>query len=852
MANLLVLLWSLALGCLFSLTDAVLVNEIGKNDFALQLVGRVQQMHIDHSTTSVYVLSDRHFLASLGLENGEIKWRQLVSPETSVFVNEGANLLMTLERDSLIASLWNSKTGSLLLQKQVDCGTNVVPTSTGFACINQDMHSVAVFSKQNSTFSVKNIDTPTEIIGVGVDGDDIWTVSLEEDDVHALPLGQSAVHSKSLLANVPASKHEKGSDLKIHLLWQGLVIWSKENTVYAQQPIIESEPVKLFDGAWKSLRLCVHDNVRASVDVYLSDENDSAVFLSVSVDEQGRPIVINTSVLPVGKLTSYTFTENGRYSVHVLEDGTLEAFAGDKQLWNREESMAYVADSFMVGLPERDELSKLVQQEESHSFPFFSRLMRHLKALPQLSLTKIMEPKGQSDAFDSILIIASTTGNLFALDTRQNQKSYISWKKVLAPYPSNVRSWLLNPATRDYDVAVVAFVAEYPNETIYFELNAFTGDILFQERLPYTPEDYFVIENTNNDTRSVTVAAVNNAAIVITNKGLEANRSLSDTVFTRTRDHIVSGLVLQPDLTFIEKWRFPFTEDEQVLKVVKRNPKEMIPSVARVLHNRNVIYKYLDPNMITVFTKRSNTLHIYVLNAVSGALLYSTKHTNLPESINLQAVMSENWLLYSFWSDVPNLSTKVVSAEFFESDKPNEKLPLDNYVSGDVNAYVPYVVTQSYIMPKDIISMGLTNTAQGITSRDVLLGLSTQQLAMLAQPYFNPRRPLLPPKAKNKDSTLIPYEPVLPMEDQTVLSYNLRVYNLTQISSHPSVYESTTLVFACGHDIFYTKVAPSLPFDMLSTAFDKRQLLLTTFAIFLGVIFTRPMVRLKLLKQKWY
>ena len=63
--------------------------------------------------------------------------------------------------------------------------------------------------------------------------------------------------------------------------------------------------------------------------------------------------------------------------------------------------------------------------------------------------------------------------------------------------------------------------------------------------------------------------------------------------------------------------------------------------------------------------------------------------------------------------------------------------------------------------------------------------------------------------------------------------------------------ESTSLVFASGLDLFWTRVAPSGSFDVLSEGFSKVQLLATILALAIGLAIMRPIVRRKILKQRW-
>jgi ER membrane protein complex subunit 1 len=84
------------------------------------------------------------------------------------------------------------------------------------------------------------------------------------------------------------------------------------------------------------------------------------------------------------------------------------------------------------------------------------------------------------------------------------------------------------------------------------------------------------------------------------------------------------------------------------------------------------------------------------------------------------------------------------------------------------------------------------------------------------------------------------------------VSFPCKVVHIEQILSAPSLLESTSLVFAYGLDLFFTRVAPSKTFDVLNEDFNKAQLILTVTGLAVAIAVTKPMVRRKRLREKWY
>lgn len=71
------------------------------------------------------------------------------------------------------------------------------------------------------------------------------------------------------------------------------------------------------------------------------------------------------------------------------------------------------------------------------------------------------------------------------------------------------------------------------------------------------------------------------------------------------------------------------------------------------------------------------------------------------------------------------------------------------------------------------------------------------------------------------------------------------------MAASAAVLESTSLVFGTGLDMFWTRVAPSGEFDVLSDGFSRGQLLATIMALAAGLVVMRPLVRKKMLRQRW-
>lgn len=74
---------------------------------------------------------------------------------------------------------------------------------------------------------------------------------------------------------------------------------------------------------------------------------------------------------------------------------------------------------------------------------------------------------------------------------------------------------------------------------------------------------------------------------------------------------------------------------------------------------------------------------------------------------------------------------------------------------------------------------------------------------------------------------------------------------LRGIVTVPAKLESTTLVFAYGVDLFYTRLAPSRTYDSLTEDFSYALLLITIVALVAAIFVTWVLSERKELNDKW-
>ena len=298
-------------------------------------------------------------------------------------------------------------------------------------------------------------------------------------------------------------------------------------------------------------------------------------------------------------------------------------------------------------------------------------------------------------------------------------------------------------------------------------------------------------------------------------------------------------------------WHFVPQPGEKILSLVSRPVNDPVASIGKVLGDRNVLYKYLNPNMALLVTAHESikSASVYVLDTVSGAIIYSNTHRNVDLSAPVASTLSENWFAYSFTAESSDSSPKghqLVSGELFESLSANDRGLLDSAVnvSSLAGNTEPFTLTQSYQIPESIAKMSVTQTRQGITSRQLLAVLAdSSSIVGIPRGVIDPRRPIGRDPTKDEQMEgLMRYNPVIEFDPKWHLNHAREVVGIKDVITSPALLESTSLVFAYGLDIFGTRLSPSFNFDMLGKDFNKFQMLATVAALAVVTFVVTPLV----------
>jgi hypothetical protein len=552
------------------------------------------------------------------------------------------------------------------------------------------------------------------------------------------------------------------------------------------------------------------------------------------------------------------------------------------EAWSRPEGLSSAVAAEWAEIPESESLAKTLEAE-AHSNPlsaYIHRVNRHvndlqylpayLQELPNRFLSSILPgesttPKPgvlarDSFGFNKLVILATQRGHVYGLDAG-NQGAVI-WSLKAFDVPAGNKwdvkgIWVGNSKG-------VATIRGGDGEYILVQTE--TGAIV--EKMPpgsWPPVQSAAVVDSPQGQWLLPIGLDGNPGEV------PSPWAPKDVVVVQGRNGAVRGLkfTVKGDKAYpIVAWTFQPGSGQRVTKVVSRPAHDPVASIGRVLGDRTVLYKYLNPNiaLVTAISDESSTASFYLLDTVSGDILYSISHEGVDTNQPITSALTENWFAYSLWSDILSTTATVaattlpaskgyqmVISELYESAIPNDRGPLGPsgktsslYPSDIPNAEpaIPHVMTQSFLIPEAISHMAVTQTRQGITTRQLLCTLSASNAIIgIPRTVLDPRRPVgRDPTALEMEEGLFRYQPVIEFDPTLVISHKREVVGVKDIITTPALLESTSLILAYGIDVFGTRVAPSAAFDILGRGFNKLSLVATVLALVVGVAVLAPMV----------
>ncbi|XP_043987650.1 ER membrane protein complex subunit 1 isoform X1 [Gambusia affinis] len=634
-----------------------------------------------------------------------------------------------------------------------------------------------------------------------------------------------------------------------------------------------------------------------TVAAVMSPKNKTACSINLFSSDTGRRLLDTTLIFTVDpnggkpeRLHVQAFLKKDDsvgYRVMVqTEDHTLTFIQQPgRVMWTREEALSDVVTMEMVDLPLtgtqaelegefgkkaaiQDGLLSMVLKRLSSQLIMLQAWIAHLWKLfydarkPRSQVKNEVSIENLSrDEFNlqKMMVMVTSSGKLFGIDSKTGG---ILWRHYLDNVPKNAAFKLMVQRTtahfphppqctlliKDKDTGLATLHVFNPifGRKSQVTPPALPQPILQSLLLPLMDQDYAKVLLLVDDQYKV-------SAFPSTKNVLQQLQETASSIFFFLVDSSqgrLSGYRLRTDLSTEQVWEVIIpTEVQMIVSVKGKRPNEHVHSQGRVMGDRSVLYKYLNPNLLAVVTESTDVhqersfIGILLIDGVTGRIIHEAVQRKARGPVHV--VHSENWVVYEYWSTKSRRNEFSV-IELYEG----MELYNSTVFSSLDRPHAPQVLQQSYIFPSSISTMEATLTEKGITSRHLLIGLPSGGILSLPKMFLDPRRPEIISE-QSREENLIPYSPELIIRTEWFINYNQTVGRVRGIHTAPSGLESTCLVVAYGLDIYQTRVYPSKQFDVLKDDYDYMLISSVLFALFFATMISKRLAEVKLLNRAW-
>ncbi|KAF6164457.1 hypothetical protein GIB67_025283 [Kingdonia uniflora] len=670
------------------------------------------------------------------------------------------------------------------------------------------------------------------------------------------------------------------------------------------QPIAVSDSLPFLEGQ-QAFALVQHDDNRVHLTVKLDNDWSSDLLKeSIEIDNQKglvQKVFINDYIR--------TDRSHGFRALIVMEDHSLLLLQQGNIVWSREDGLASIIDITTSELPvEREGVS--VAKVEHGLFEWLKGHILKLKvtlmlaspddiaAIQGMRLKSSEKNKMTRDrnGFRKLLIVLTRAGKLSALHTGDGR---VVWSLLLPPLCRsdacqnpiglNIYQWQVphhHALDENPSVLVVGRCGHHSDAPgLLSFVDSYTGKVLNSMSLSHSIEQVIPLSFTDSTEQRLHLFIDADKHAHLYPRTSEAinifKPELSNMYWYSIEDgkDIIRGYTLQykcdlqvdDEYCFNTKelWSVVFpSETEKIIATATRKLNEVVHTQAKIIADQDAMYKFISKNLLFVATvtpkaageigsatPEEASLVVYLINTITGRILHRVTHHGSQGPV--KAVFSENWVVYHYFNLRAHRYEMSVIEIYDQSRADNKdilKLILGKHnLSSPVSSYSrPEVMvkSQSYFFSQSVKTIGATATAKGITSKQLLIGTVGDQVLAMDKRFLDPRRSLNP-SASEKEEGILPLTDSLPIIPQSYVTHSLQVEGLRHILAVPAKLESTSLVFAYGVDLFFTRIAPSRTYDSLTEDFNYALLLITIVALIVAIFVTWVLSEKKELREKW-
>lgn len=891
------LYWLLFCLTSFSATYGLYEDQIGKFDWVQQYVGVVEHAVFDESSVParrIIVATAQNVLAALSTKNGDIAWRHVLetsdSGKVDLLASEGPQV--TTVAGNLLRS-WDAISAALIEEIQLDhspspgvlqravsltdnevilaelvAGSLVVTTldrSSGAALDHETI--VAPWLNENTKCSSIDKTLVCVELSLGL----VFTLpltaaspSFSSQPLASIGLEDPGANSQVILQKVPGST----SHLVIQVAGIRKLVHIHESGLHLGLELTGTKASSITEGVLYTITQTGRLVTIEAIELESGNE----------LGEQGVVVELPFQSGTILSLAVYRFERrDGGMALRAFvtcSDHALHLISSAGVVWSREEALASVIAVEAVDLPV-DGANINYQEQLPPRTGLMGSLIHRVKTQCSHITHWLSSLVGSSDSFEAslhtlkrdelnlrkLLVVATGSGKILGIDSWNGDVVWNIYRAQLAPLKGN-KLLLYSQRTSAHfphqPQCVVVGRHRVTGEGLLVVFNPISGTAV-GDRGDVIPLGYHltqaVLMHHADEQYLKPLMLVDKALIprMFPVSGEKVVLEHKDAIFlhlTQPGSSALTGYSLrfsQPGaLTLTEVWTVSLGGGP-ITGVYGKLASEKVHSPGRVLADRSVLYKYVNPNLAVVTTQgydhvNKNTLTLYLVDTVTGAVIESVSHKKVSGPIHI--VHSENWVVYTCFNDKYR-RFEVTSLELFEGLSQANATAFSSFGG---RATPPILERQAYILPIGVQATAHTTTEKGITTKFILFALQSGNVLQMSKWLLDPRRPTT---GGPREEGLMPYMPELRISPHEMITYNHTLPRISGIYTSPTGLESACLVLVYGLDLFYTRVFPSKMFDVLKDDFDHFLIGGALMALVAAALITRKLAQKKALRQAW-
>ncbi|XP_050691412.1 ER membrane protein complex subunit 1-like [Eriocheir sinensis] len=885
--------------CLAALgpAGALYEDQIGKFDWVQQYVGVVTHAVFDESSVParrIIVATAQNVLAALSTKNGEIAWRHILETsdtgKVDLLASEGPQV--TTVAGNLLRS-WDAVSAALVEEIQLDhtpapgvLQRGVTLSDSELVLVEVMVGSVALTTLDRSSGAMLDQETLavpwlTPDTRCACSDKSLVCVEVSVGLLFVLPLTSASPAFKSQpLTSIGLQQSENAPEVTLQSVSGSpthMIIQVAESRKLVHLHESELHLVRDLSGTRAS---AITDNV-----LYTVTQTGRLVTIGAmqleSGEELGEQGVVVELPLQSGSVLSMDVhrfeRRDGGMALRAFvtcSDHALHLISSAGVVWSREEALASVIAAESVDLPVDG-----ANINYHDKLPPLTGLLGSLVHRVQTQCSQISHwfksVTGSTDSFQEslntlkrdelnlrkLLVVATSSGKILGIDSWNGDVVWSIYAPLLAPLPGNKLLLYSQRTSAHFPLqpqCVVVGRHKVTGEGFLVLFNPISGTTtgerggvvplgyhLAQAFLMHYPDDQYLKPLMLVDKElQPHVFPASGEKVVLEHK---------DSVFVHLAQpgsSTLTGYTLRFSkpgmLTLSEIWTVSLGGGP-ITGVHGKLVSEKVHSPGRVLADRSVLYKYVNPNLAVVTTQgydhiNKNTMNLYLIDTVTGAVIESVSHKKVSGPLHI--VHSENWVVYTLFNDKYR-RFEVTSLELFEGLSQANATAFSSFGG---RATPPILERQAYIMPVGVQAATHTTTEKGITTKFILFALQSGNVLQMSKWFLDPRRPVT---GGMREEGLMPYIPELRISPHDMITYNHTLPRVSAIYTAPTGLESACVVLVYGLDLFYTRMFPSKMFDVLKDDFDHYLIGGAVLALAVAALITRKLAQKKALKQAW-